>query len=100
MKLNLGSERDHKEVLINAILPTSVQAQIKKLLLNYRDVFAWSYKDLKGIPREICEHKIELVVNAQPKQRQYKMNLNYALKVKEDLDKLLDIRFIYTNETT
>jgi len=32
-------------------------------------------KDLKGIPREICEHKIDLVANAQPiKQRQYKMN--------------------------
>jgi hypothetical protein len=56
---------------------------------------------LKGIPREICEHKIELVANAQPiKQRQYKMNLNYALKVREDLDKVLDIRFIYPIETT
>ncbi len=56
---------------------------------------------MKGIPREICEHKIELVANAQPiKQRQYKMNLNYALKVREDLDKVLDIRFIYPIETT
>ncbi len=56
---------------------------------------------MKGIPREICEHKIELVANAQPiKQRQYKMNLYYALKVKEDLDKLFDTRFIYPIETT
>ncbi len=99
-KLNLGSERDPKEVLINAILPTSFQAQIKQLLLNYHDVFAWSYKDLKRIPREICEHKIELVANAQPiKQRQYRMNLNYALKIKEYLDKLLDTGFIYPIET-
>jgi hypothetical protein len=31
--------------------------------------------------------------NAQPiKQRQYKMNPNYALKIREDLDKL---RWIY-----
>jgi hypothetical protein len=35
--------------------------------------------------------QIELMVNARPiKQRQYKMNPNYVLKVKEDLDKLLD----------
>ncbi len=101
MKLNLRSEKDPKEVLINAILPTSFQAQIKELLINYHHVFAWNYNDLKGIPREICEHKIELVANAQPiKQRQYKMNLYYALKVKEDLDKLLDIGFIYPIETT
>jgi hypothetical protein len=29
------------------------------------NIFAWSYKELKGIPREVCEHKIELMVNAQ-----------------------------------
>ncbi len=40
MKLNLGSEGDPKEVFINAILPTSFQAQIKELLVNYHDVFA------------------------------------------------------------
>jgi hypothetical protein len=34
------------------------------------------------------------------KQRQYRMNLNYALRVKEDLDKLLDVGFIYPIETT
>jgi len=39
MKLNLRNEGDPKEVFINAILPTSFQAQIKKLLINYRHVF-------------------------------------------------------------
>jgi hypothetical protein len=65
MKLNLKIEGDPKEVFINVIFATSFQAQIKKLLVNYQDVFAWSYKDLKGIPKVICEHKIALVVDAQ-----------------------------------
>jgi hypothetical protein len=82
-KLKLGNEGDPKEALINVILPISFQAQIKELLVNYCDVFAWSYKNLKGIPREICEQKFELVANAQPiKQRKYRMNPNYALKVR------------------
>jgi hypothetical protein len=34
--------------------------------MEYKDVFAWNYKELKGIPREVCEHKIELKVNVQP----------------------------------
>jgi len=69
----LGNERDPKEALINVVLPIYFQAQIKKLLVNYCDVFAWIYKDLKGIPREICEHKIDLVANAQPiKQKNIK----------------------------
>jgi len=45
MKLNLGNERDLKEVFINVILPTYFQAQTKELLVNYHDVFTWSYKD-------------------------------------------------------
>jgi hypothetical protein len=34
------------------------------------------------------------------KHKQYRMNLNYALKVREDLDKLLDVGFIYPIKTT
>jgi hypothetical protein len=33
----LGNEGDPKEVLIDAVLPTSFQAQIKGLLVNYCD---------------------------------------------------------------
>ncbi len=40
------------------------------------------------------------MVNVQPiKQKQYRMNPNYALKVIEDLNKLLDVGIIYLIET-
>jgi hypothetical protein len=32
--------------------------------MEYKNVFTWSYKELKGIPKEVCDHKIELMVNA------------------------------------
>jgi hypothetical protein len=77
------------------ILPTAFQLQLKNLLVDYKYVFTWSYKKLKGIPKEVCEHKIQCMEDAQPiKQKQYRMNLNYALKVREDLDKLLDVGFM------
>jgi hypothetical protein len=65
VKFNLGSKEKPKKVLINAILPSVFQAQIKKVLMEYIDVFAWSYIELKRVPREVCEHKIELMVNVQ-----------------------------------
>jgi hypothetical protein len=34
-----------------------------ELLMKYKYVFAWNYKELKFIPRKICEHKIELMVD-------------------------------------
>ncbi len=40
------------------------------------------------------------MTSAQPiKQKQYRMNPNYALKMRENLDKLFDVGFIYPIET-
>ncbi len=70
-------------------------------MTKFKDVFAWSYKELKGIPWSICKHKIELTINACPiKQHPYGMNLNYAQRIREDLNKLLDEQFIFPIETT
>jgi hypothetical protein len=33
----------------------------KTLVMEYRDIFAWSYKDLKGIPPKIAQHTIPLI---------------------------------------
>jgi hypothetical protein len=51
VKVNLGNKEKPKEVLINAILPSVFPAQIKKVLMEYIDVFALSYKELKGTKR-------------------------------------------------
>ncbi len=32
---------------------------IEQLLKEFKDVFAWTYKDFKGIPLELAQHKIE-----------------------------------------
>jgi len=44
VKFNLGNKEEPKEVLINAILPSVFQAQIKEVLMEYKDVFTWCYK--------------------------------------------------------
>lgn len=31
-----------------------LKAAAFKIFLEYKDVFAWSYKDLKGVPPEMC----------------------------------------------
>ncbi len=35
-------------------------AVIEQLLQEYNNVFAWTYKDFKGIPPYIAQHRIEL----------------------------------------
>ena len=69
------------------------------MLKEYRDVFAWSYKDLKGVDPEICQHTIPLKVYAKPsRQRPYTYNETFAKKIKEDIDKLREAEFIYEIE--
>ncbi len=56
---------------------------------------------MKGIPKQMYDHKIELMIDTKPlKQSQYKMNPNYALKVRENMNKLPNVGFIYPIETT
>ena len=64
--------------------------------MGFSSTFAWLCKDLKGIPPEVCQHHIILEEGAKPiRQRQCRLNPKYSLFVKEELDKLLDIGFIY-----
>ena len=62
----------------------------------HKSAFAWTYADLRGIPAEIAEHRIVLEDDARPiRQRQHRLNPKYSLLVKEELDKLLCVDFIY-----
>ena len=65
------------------------------LLKEFKDVFAWSYEDMKGLAPKLYQHQIHLNMDAKPvAQRRYQMNPNYVLKVNEEIDKLLTVGFI------
>ncbi len=69
--------------------------------MEFKDVFAWSYKEFKWIPKSTYKQKIELIANACPIiKHSYQMNPNYAQKVRKYFDKLLDAQFIFPIKTT
>jgi hypothetical protein len=89
-EVNLGTKDQPKIVKFGKQMDKEFKQKLKELLQEYQDTFAWSYKDFKGLPAHICEHRIELEPNARPiKQAKYQMNPAYAAKVKEEIDKLL-----------
>jgi hypothetical protein len=47
-------------IKVNASLEPIVTQQLIVLLKEFKDVFTWTYKDLKGTPPEIAQHRIEL----------------------------------------
>jgi len=54
MKLNLGTDAKPQPVKINAQLEISKVLEVEQLLKEFKDVFAWTYKDLKRIPTELA----------------------------------------------
>jgi len=70
-------------VKLNIDLDLSTGGKAKSFFQKYKDVFAWSYKDFKGVPLHIAQHWIELDTTILPShQNQYRMNLNYVAMIK------------------
>jgi hypothetical protein len=94
--MNLGIEENPKNIRIYNGLTLEQAKEWLQFFEDTQDVFAWTYKDLKGVPPDICQHQIVLEPNAKPvRQIQYRMNPKYSLMVKEKIDKLLECGFIY-----
>ncbi len=91
----MGSEENLQHVKISLDLELIANFQLLKLLKEFKDIFAWTYKDLKGIPPNIVQHWIELDTSMPPAhQTRYQLNPNYATIIKHDIDKLLTACFI------
>ena len=67
-----------------------------KLLKEYSDVFTWTLLDLKGILPDLGKHHTDLIEGSVPvRQRQYRLNPKYSLMMKEEIDRLSEVGFIY-----
>lgn len=92
---------DARMVWIAIDLSEQEESLLISMLKEYRDVFARSYKDLKGVDPNVCQHTIPLKEGTKPrKKRPYTYNDTFAKKIKEEIDKLMEAEFIYENEHT
>ena len=71
------------------------------LLKEFKDLFAWSYVNIKGVPVEVVTHSIPMQADSRPiRQRPHPMNPNYTQQVKAEINKILDDDIIYLIERT
>ena len=99
-EINLAEEGEQdKMIFIGEHLTEEESEKLRQLLKEYRDCFAWSYQDLKGISEEVVVHTIPLRADAKPiTQRPYRTNPKVAQTIQDELKKLLDVGFIYEIE--
>ncbi|KAI5436220.1 hypothetical protein KIW84_022621 [Lathyrus oleraceus] len=97
--VNLGSEDDVKEVKIGSRLCHEVKKGLIDLLREYSDVFAWSYQDMTGLDSEIVEHRLLLKPECPPvKQKLRRTHPDMVVKIKEEVQKQIDVGFLVTAE--
>ncbi|RDX76377.1 hypothetical protein CR513_43644, partial [Mucuna pruriens] len=66
-------------------MPLDLRLKLIELLREYADVFAWFYRYMHGLDREIVEHKLPLLPGSVPiRQQLRRMRLEVALKIKEE----------------
>jgi flagellin-specific chaperone FliS len=51
----MGINAKQRIVKINAQLETSKVLEVEQLLKEFKNVFSWTYKDLKGIPLKLVQ---------------------------------------------
>ena len=77
--LNLGSVEDPKNVRTSAKLTSEFKRNLRDLLFEFKDIFAWHYTNMKGVNPKLYQHKINLKKDdVLVVQRRYKMNPNFA----------------------
>ena len=83
-EVDLGTKDKPRTVNVAKEMPNDEKKAMIELLITFRDVFAWSYEDMRGLDPQLYQHQIHLSIDVKPvAQRRYRMNSNYAAKVKE-----------------
>jgi hypothetical protein len=54
--MNLNIQNEPQVVKLNVDLNPFVADVVEQLLKKYKDVFVWTYKDLRGIPLHFTHH--------------------------------------------
>ena len=80
--LNLGS--DEIPFIIKIV---QEKKDLKELLIEFHEVFAWSYEDMLGIDPEIASHRIDIRSHiVLVKQKLRRMRTKWPLKIKEEVN--------------
>ena len=93
--LNLGNDKNPRIIKIGSTLNEKERKDLKKLLTEFQEVFAWSYEDMPDIDFEIAQHHINTHAHMVPvKQKLRCMRIGWLLKIKEKVTKQLKVGFI------
>jgi len=98
-EINIGTTENPQILMLGTTLDPQERQAFIELLTEFKDVFAWSYKDMPGIDRSIAEHRIPIKPGFKPiKQKLRRIKPEWSMMVKEEIEKQLQAGFIQVSE--
>ena len=93
--INLGNDENPRLIKIGLTLNEKEKKDFQELLIEFQEVFAWSYEDMLGIDPKITQHHIDTYDHMVPiKKKLRRMRTKWLLKIKEEVTKQLNVGFI------
>ncbi|CAL9029903.1 unnamed protein product, partial [Prunus brigantina] len=97
LEINVGTEAEPRPLFVSQLLDPGLAAEIIGLLHEYKDCFAWDYHEMPGLPRSLVEHELKIKEGFKPfQQPPRRFSTEVQLKVKEEIERLLEAGFIRT----
>ncbi|KAM2563613.1 hypothetical protein TB2_011996 [Malus domestica] len=96
-EINVGTADDPRPLFISVLLPQPMKAELRALLEEFKDCFAWSYHEMPGLDRTLVEHELHIKPGCKPfRQPPRRFSIEVQLGIKDELVRLLKAGFIRT----
>jgi hypothetical protein len=94
-EVDVGDGTVPRQAFVNKNLDPMFKLELIKILKEYVDCFAWNYNEMPGLSRDMVEHKLPIEPGFKPyKQPRRNFNLDIYDRVKQEINQLLDAKFI------
>ena len=85
-EIDIGPEDRPKLTYVSAKLDPEYTQELRDLLKEFKDCFAWEYYEMPGLDRSIVEHQLPIKPGYQPfKQAPRRFNRNFLDDIKKGL---------------
>jgi hypothetical protein len=94
--INLGTDQIPQKVNLGLGFSPFERTSFIKILKKYKDVFSWSYDDLKTFDTSVIQHTIPMFLEEKLLQQKLrKIHLNLETQIKNELNKLFKAKIIF-----
>ncbi|XP_070022285.1 uncharacterized protein [Nicotiana sylvestris] len=94
-EVNFGTDEEPRPTYLSALLEADEERTYIELLKEFRDVFAWSYKEIPGLDTKVAVHHLAVKNGARPvKQAQRHFRPDLVPLIETEINKLIEDGFI------